>query len=136
MLNKLKIEESSESNEYEGEYKNQKKTIRGEIYFFLRNGYIEVDIRDYSEEDKLFINLYPTEYNIYDLMNGKDFADNVECGGFIDYDGSIAEIFVDDYKSNLGIWDFGMHQGKFCVGLNDFRKLCDKYNIEVNWANR
>jgi len=127
------IENAINDNE---KYQTQKKTIKGEIYFFLKNGYIEIDIREYTEEDKLFKNMYPTEYTIYDLMSGEEFADNVECGGFIDYDGSIAQIFVDDYKSNLGIWDKGIHQGKFCIGLYDFRKLCEDYKVEVNWANR
>ena len=134
MFDKLELEESEKYNEIKQEY--PKRTIKGEVYFYLKNGYIEIDFKEYTVEDKLFVNLYPTEYTIYDLMSGEEFADNVECGGFIDYDGSIAQIFVNDYKSNLGIWDFGMHQGKFCIGLYDYRKLCKDYNIEVNWANR
>jgi len=128
--------EDSINDENEQEYKTEKKIIKGEIYFFLKNGYIETSYKEYTDAEKSFVNMYPTEYEIYDLMSGIDFADNVECGGFIDYDGSIAQIFVDDYKSNLGIWDHGIHQGKFCLGQYDFRKLCEKYNIEVNWANR
>ena len=137
MFDKLKIEKLSESsNEYIEEYKIQKKIIKGEIYFFLKNGYIETFIKEYTDAEKSFVNMYPTEYEIYDLISGEKFADNVTWGGFIDYDGSISEIFVDDYKSNLGIWDYGIHQGKFCVGIYDFRKLCEQYKIEVNWINK
>jgi len=134
MFDKLELEESEKYNEIKQEY--PKKIIKGEIYFFLKNGYIETFIKDYTDEEKLFVNMHPTEYTIYDLMSGENFADNVRYGGFIDYDGNIAQIFVNDYKSNLGIWDYGIHQGEFCVGLYDFRRLCEDYKIEVNWANR
>jgi hypothetical protein len=113
-----------------------KKITKGKVYFYLKNGYIEGDVHEYTEEEKEWTGLYPTEFEIYDLMDGLEFADCVEGGGFIDNDGSIAEIFVNDFLSNLGIWDEGMHQGKFCLGLYDFRRLCKEYKVEVNWANK
>jgi hypothetical protein len=116
--------------------KIDKKTIKGRVWFYLNDGYIENCIKDYTEEEKEFTGMYPTKYDIYDLFSGDEFASCVEDGGFIDYDGSISDIFVNDYVSNLGIWDYGIHQGKFCLGLNDFRELCKEYKIEVNWANK
>lgn len=112
------------------------KTTKGEIYFFVKNGYIENYVKEYTEDDKEFVNLFPTKFTICDLMAGEEFADCVEDGGFIDSDGYISNIFVDDCKSNLGIWDYGIHQGQFCVGLYDFRKLCKEHKVEVNWANK
>lgn len=43
------------------------------------------------------------QYTIYQLMSGEEFLSQVRCGGFIDYDGAISEIFVDSYVSNLGL---------------------------------
>lgn len=112
------------------------KIINGTTSFYLKNGYIESDVYEYTKEDKEWTGLYPTEFEIYDIMDGLEFAQCVEDGSFIDSDGRIAHIFVNDLLSNLGIWDKGMHQGKFCLGLYDFRRLCSQYKIEVNWANK
>ena len=128
-----KIENTINDNE---EYQAQKKTIKGEVYFFLKNGYIETFYKEYTEEQKSYVNLYRTEIEVEDLIDGETFAEYVEDGCFIDYDGSISQIFVDDYKSNLGIWDKGIHQGEFCIGLYDFKRLCNQYKIEVDWVNK
>ena len=127
------IENTINDNE---EYQTQKKTIKGEVYFFLKNGYIETFYKEYTEKQKSYVNLYRTEIEVEDLIDGETFAEYVEDGCFIDYDGSISQIFVDDYKSNLGIWDKGIHQGEFCIGLYDFRRLCNQYKIEVDWVNK
>jgi len=127
------IENTINDNE---EYQTQKKTIKGEVYFFLKNGYIETFYKEYTEKQKSYVNLYRAEIEVEDLIDGETFAEYVEDGCFIDYDGSISQIFVDDYKSNLGIWDKGIHQGEFCVGLYDFRRLCNQYKIEVDWVNK
>lgn len=114
-----------------------KKRIKGKIYFYLKDGQLKYDIVDYANKDSLYVKLHGgNEFEVYCLMEGKEFTDDVECGGFIDYDGSIAGIYVDGYKSNLGIWDKGIHQGQFCLGLEDFRKLCERFKVEVNWANK
>ena len=127
------IENTINDNE---EYQTQKKTIKGEVYFFLKNGYIETFYKEYTEKQKSYVNLYRAEIEVEDLIDGETFAEYVEDGCFIDYDGSISQIFVDDYKSNLGIWDYGIHQGEFCVGIYDFRKLCEQFKIEVDWVNK
>jgi len=132
----LKCEEIENTINDNEEYQTQKKTIKGEVYFFLKNGYIETFYKEYTEEEKSYVNLYRTEIEVEDLIDGETFAEYVEDGCFIDYDGSISQIFVDDYKSNLGIWDYGIHQGEFCVGIYDFRKLCEQFKIEVDWVNK
>jgi len=132
----LKCEEPINDDNYEEEYQTQKKTIKGEVYFFFKNGHIETFYKEYTEEQKSYVNLYRTEIEVEDLIDGETFAEYVEDGCFIDYDGSISQIFVDDYKSNLGIWDKGIHQGEFCIGLYDFRRLCNQYKIEVDWVNK
>jgi hypothetical protein len=103
--------------------KDKKIKVKGVIHFILFNGYIETAVRNYTDKEKELKFMYPSEYTVYDLMSGEKFADAVEAGSFIDYDGSIAQIFVNGYVSNLGIWDHGIHQGEFCVGLYDFRNI-------------
>lgn len=75
-------------------------------------------------------------YMIADLMDGIEFLEDVLDGSFIDYDGTLAEIFVDGYKSNLGLAAGGIEQGKFLVDENVFRMICEEYKVEVNWANK
>ena len=75
-------------------------------------------------------------YNIYDLFSGKEFLQMVEEDCIIDYDGSLSDIFVDGYKSNLEFVANNFCQGKFLVTTEIFRELCDEYNIQVNWANK
>lgn len=75
-------------------------------------------------------------YNIYDLFSGKEFLQMVEEGCIIDYDGSLSDIFVDGYKSNLGLVSDDFCQGKFLVITEIFRELCDEYDVQVNWANK
>lgn len=114
----------------------QVKIVKGKVQFYLNNGYIESSVREYTEEEKEYINMYQTEFEIYDLMSGSEFAESVENGFFTDGDGVIAQIFVEDCESNLGLWCDNMHQGKFTIGLYDFKRLCTEYKIEVNWANK
>jgi len=77
------------------------------------------------------------ECSIYDLMSGENFYKCVDCGGFIDYDGSIAEIFINGYISNLGLRHRGICDGgTFIVNGTNFKKICEEYKVEVNWANR
>jgi hypothetical protein len=115
--------------------KTKKKIVKGEIYFIIQNDVIDNRYRDFKKgEEKLLHQL--TEYEIYDLMSGEEFASAIENGCIMDYDGHIAEIFVEDYVSNLGIWHENIHQGNFMVDLKMFRQLCKTFKIEVNWANK
>ena len=65
-------------------------------------------------------------YMIADLMDGIEFLEDVLDGSFMDYDGTLAEIFVDGYKSNLGLAAGGIEQGKFLV---DELKICQDQNL-------
>jgi hypothetical protein len=76
------------------------------------------------------------ERPIYDLMSGKEFFENVTGGAFIDYDGHIADVFVDGYVSNLGLSHRGLHQGNFLLNGDAWLEYCDEFDIKVNWANK
>lgn len=73
---------------------------------------------------------------IYHLMSGEDFFACVDEGCFIDYDGTLSEVFVDGYISNLGLKHKGIKQGEFLVEGEIWCELCKKHKIEVNWANK
>lgn len=75
-------------------------------------------------------------YDIYDLMSGKDFLEAVLGGCIIDYDGSVADIFVDGFKSNLGLCTNNLTSGEFLVDEQTFRDICNAHKVEVNWANK
>jgi hypothetical protein len=74
--------------------------------------------------------------NIYDLIDGKVFLENVQEGYFIDYDGTIADVFVDGYISNLGLTTDNLTKGKFLVTTEVWEEICDEFKVEVNWANK
>lgn len=74
--------------------------------------------------------------DIYDLIDGKEFLENVQEGYFIDYDGTIADVFVDGYISNLGLATNNLTKGKFLLSAEMWKEICDEFKVEVNWANK
>lgn len=115
----------------------EKKSINGTITFFYNEGGIAYYINDKNDEEyKGMADFYFRPINIYHLMSGEEFADAVDKGFFIDYDGSLADVLVDGYQSNLGICTNSFHQGNFMVDINTFREICSKSKVEVNWANK
>ena len=58
---------------------------------FVRNKVIE----DYSK-------------SIYDLIDGRDFLEQVDSECIMDYDGTLYDVFVDGYISNLGLCHKGL----------------------------
>lgn len=98
--------------------------------------YIDNDIKyfkkDYPEN---MIDFY--EVSTYgDFMSGKEFYEQVNDRCLIDYDGSISHIFVDGYRSNLGLYHEGMSQGSFLVDGPTWLDICDEFNVEVVWCNK
>ena len=75
-------------------------------------------------------------FDAYDYMDGKEFLDYVRSGGITDYDGTLGEIVVDGYISNLGLAEKGLMQGEFLVSGNVFEEICEDHEVKVNWANK
>lgn len=92
----------------------------------------KVLLRNFDGED--FMNWFTKP--IWDLIDGKSFYEAVDNGSFIDYDGCISDIYVDEYISNLGLNHAGIEQGDFLVDGETFLELCNSHKIEVNWANK
>ena len=125
---------------------------KGYIEFCLGTEGIQYRIYDYDyykkefeyyslEEDIVNLmvnNKFNSEFTktIYDLMSGEEFLESVQNGFFIDYDGHIADVFVDGYLSNLGLATDNLTQGKFLVGPEVWSEICDEFEVEVNWANK
>lgn len=85
---------------------------------------------EFMWEDKFFA-------YIYDLYSGEEFLELVKSRCFTNYDGTVADIFVDGYKSNLGLYtENGFECGGFQVDEELWLHICDNYKVEVNWANK
>lgn len=75
--------------------------------------------------------------DIYDLYSGEEFLELVKDKCIMNYDGTVADIFVDGYKSNLGLFtEEGFECGAFQVDEELWLHICDNYKVEVNWANK
>lgn len=103
---------------------------------FLYNGEearISSRTKKYNEMEKDFHKI--TIYG--DMFSGEEFAEMVECGGIMDYDGILGYVLINGYDTNLGLYcppDFA--QGEFAVDLKTWRDLCKKYDIKVEWCNK
>ena len=112
-----------------------------EYQIFDRDWYMEDNGRYFSDPDnckQIVDMIYEDKFtkNIYDLFDGEKFLENVEDGCIIDYDGSISDVFVDGYVSNLGLATDNLTQGKFLVDAEVWKDICDEFKVEVNWANK
>ena len=105
--------------------------VKGTMFFAYCNNELTIFIDEYKEElEKMFV-----EMRIHNLMSGEEFMSCVDSGLFIDDDGSIANIFIDGYQSNLGLCHKEIMQGGFLVDKETFMEICACYKVEVDWAN-
>ena len=109
-----------------------KYITKGKIYFKHNQGDLDYLIVDHSE----YISDISKEDNVYDLMEGVVFYSHVDCGGIINYDGTLSGIYIDGYRSNLGLSHKGLSQGQFMVDGETFLDICKEHKVEVNWANK
>jgi hypothetical protein len=105
-----------------------------DYYLKREKGYIKDDA--FCEEVVEHIYRHKFTKDIYDLIDGKEFLEAVQGGYFIDYDGTIADIFVDGYISNLGLATDNLTKGDFLVSAEVWSEICDEFKVEVNWANK
>lgn len=105
---------------------------KGTMIFMCSDGEIKYFVENYNPE---MLDFY--ERTICgDMMSGKDFYEDVDGGGIIDYDGILGEVFVDGYKSNLGLCHRGLCQGGFIVDGETWLDICEEFNVEVEWCNK
>lgn len=102
------------------------KKLKGYLNFIYAD-----DEMKYSTEE------HPLEVNTCgDVMSGREFYELVDTGCIIDYDGILADVYVNGYKSNLGLFHNGLHQGAFMADGETWLELCDEFDIEVEWCNK
>jgi hypothetical protein len=110
------------------------RTYDRDYYLRREKGYIKDDA--FCEEVVEHMYRHNFTKDIYDLIDGKKFLENVKEGYLLDYDGTISAIFVDGYISNLGLATDNLTQGKFIVSAEMWEEICDEFKVEVNWANK
>ena len=110
------------------------RTYDRDYYLRREKGYINDDAFCKEVVDHMYRHNFTKD--IYDLMDGKKFLENVEEGYLLDYDGTISAVFVDGYISNLGLATDNLTQGKFLVSAEMWKDICDEFKVEVNWANK
>ncbi|HAX72397.1 MAG TPA: hypothetical protein DCY20_02605 [Firmicutes bacterium] len=106
--------------------------VKGKMTFFLEdqeNGEFGIAciVEDYDEQ-KLSM--------VYDLIDGQAFLNGVVAGALNQYEGFIANIFVDGYESNLGISTNNLQQGEFMVSRSAWEKICEISEVLVDWGTK
>ena len=118
---------------------------KGRLDFVATLDHIKVALRDKEwfkkdwGHDPTFEMMWEDRFtvNIYSLYSGEEFLEMVKDGYFTNYDGGIADVFVDGYKSNLGLYtEESFEKGAFKVDEELWLHICDNYKVEVNWANK
>ena len=115
------------------ENNSKKYKAKGVINFTFNGSNVIMEQRDFTTAEK---DLGWDEFPIYALMSGEEFLNDVDAGFFIDYDGTLAEVFVDGCLSNLGLNHQGIRQGRFLTTKEFWESLMKTNKIEVNWANK
>lgn len=75
-------------------------------------------------------------HSVYNLMPGEEFLDAVRSTCITDDDGTLSDIFVDGFCTDLGLTEAELSQGKFLVSGKVFEKICNEHEVLVNWANK
>lgn len=129
-----------------------KYKAKGQLFFRLGLNGIQTQVYDrsyYLQHEQYYINdnkmceeivdqiyRWDFERDIYDLFDGKEFLKLVQDGCIMDDDGFMSTVFVDGYISNLGLATDNLTQGNFLVSAEVWKDICNKFKVEVNWANK
>lgn len=73
---------------------------------------------------------------VYSLMCGQDFLESVKLGCFINDDGYIDSMYINGYKTNLGLICNGLSSGDFLVDEIIFNEILKNNEVIVNWVNK
>lgn len=96
------------------------------------------DIADSNMLESLIDGLVENRLTIqeYSIMSGSEFLSSVDSTCIIDDDGSISEVIVDGFISNLGLSHKHFSQGDFLVTYDVWKNICNNHDVVVNWANK
>lgn len=110
--------------------------LNGNFNLLTATKNVEDELKKYSDEVKKELYERYHTHEIYDMYSGKEFVEMVGNGCITDSDGTLANIFVDGYNSNLGLYANNFHQGEFLITKDMFLCVCKEYDVLVNWANK
>lgn len=116
-------------------YKNIIIKPRGKVIFrhcsYNEKKY-EAEVLNYDDDRASM-----SEYSVIgDLFTGDDFLACARCGGIMDYDGCLGNVYINGYETNLGLSCNGLHQGYFQVDESTWEDICDEYDVMVEWCNK
>lgn len=114
-------------------------SAKGYITFYYSKDGLQYDIDEKEDMLKPFRGedfLHWFEKSIGHLLDGKEFYDYVDSGVLIDDDGTLGDVYVNGYISNLGLKHKNLCQGKILLDGVMWLSMCKKYKIEVDWYNK
>lgn len=117
------------------------RVAKGFMHFRFSKDGLQVSTR--SMQDICSNSIESTEHivakltkHVYTMMSGEEFLQSVKDTSITNYDGHVAQVFVDGYISNLGLSCDNFESGGFLVDEGMWKHLCIDFHIEVNWANK
>ena len=110
--------------------------IKGYRIFAYVNGGLSYS--DYTKEEfnKIFVDNTTSKVDTKELMSGTQFITDVNCNEIGNSDGYIENIYVDGYKTNLGVVSKHLIQGAFLVDFETFGKICLEHDVKVHWISK
>lgn len=129
-----------------------RKVIEGIIKFVCSGTTHEVEMLKLDKEDMIskgMLSLVSDDvlledvldsyfgYTVFALMDGMQFFADVKAGCLTDYDGYVANVFIDDFITNARL-DTGSAENFSGFMLDDiaWKDLCKNHKVEVDWVNK
>lgn len=77
-----------------------------------------------------------SRFSVNNLYDGLDFAEAAKAGTLSDCSGYVANVFVDDFVSNIRLSDFDLSPVRFGVSYDFWCDYCKEHKVKVDWVNR
>lgn len=124
---------------------NNFKTLWERLYKYTESGLeyqnitLEDSLKDYKSLSSEVLEPLRSKLSIIDtthLMNGSDFAHDVDAGCLIDYDGYVKNVFINGFKTNIRLSHNGLSTDRFGVNKYIWDNLCRNNEVYVDWINK
>ena len=89
------------------------------------------NIKNKDEFNKLLDDTFKVQ--VGKLLTGEEFLEQVKTLNIQTYNGYLYEVFIDKYRSNLGLVYDNFIGGEFLVDENKWLEICKKHKVEVYW---
>lgn len=124
---------------------NTVKTLGERLYRYTEGGLEYQDItlddllKDYEGYSSKVLEPLRDKLSIIDithLMSGSAFANDVDAGCLIDYDGYVKNVFINGFKTNIRLSHNGLSTDRFGVNKYIWDNLCRDNEVYVDWINK